>query len=460
MTNVENERTGTGRIGTRLRAARKAAGLTVADLAEQWRDRAPEQVRRRLPALKDLERTIRGHEAGTHAPGPRYRLLWAHALRMPESELFPEPLPHENASAVGNQGISPTAESTVVAKPAPHRLETDEEDVKRRQLIRDAGALAAGAAIAPILTTLTDAWQASHPRLPGATVSRAMLDDWTDAYRTHVRSYVNAPPEQVLAKLTRDWAEMAPHLAHVQPKDVERDLAHAAAQHAYLIAGTAIQIGDPRLATRWWTTSRLMADRSGDSLLSAYTRSWEVTNRVTDPHEDLGELLILAREARRLSGRHPSGTMIYATTVEAEVLAFMGHKRAAVDALRHAEDIFERIPSTEPDREELLRFDQCCVYSLAGLRDRALEAHRAAREFYRPETHLYNTIQLDLYETVLEAHRDPGEASRQAVSILEAVPEDRRIRRVTLTARRVLDALPEQALTLPAARELRALTTR
>ncbi|MGH3241011.1 MAG: hypothetical protein ACRDNL_11580 [Spirillospora sp.] len=331
--------------------------------------------------------------------------------------------------------------------------------MKRRQLIRDAGFLAAGAAVAPVLANLTDAWQAGHPRLPGATVSRAVLDDWAIAHRTHVRSYVNDPPERVLAILARDWAEMAPHLARPQPDDIERDLAHAAAQHAYLIAGTALQIGDPRLATRWWTTARDLADKSGDNLLSAYTRSWEVTNRVTDSREDLGELLALARDARRLSGRHPTGTMIYATTVEAEVLAFMGHKQAAVHAVRDAEDIFDRIPSTEPDREELLRFDQSCVYSLAGIRDRALEADQAARKFYQPETHLYNTVQLDLYRIALEARRDPVEASKQALSVVGAVPEDRRIRRVTLTARRVLEALPEQARALPAARELRALTS-
>ncbi|MFP3968518.1 hypothetical protein SMC26_39905 [Actinomadura fulvescens] len=144
--------------------------------------------------------------------------------------------------------------------------------------------------------------------------------------------------------------------------------------------------------------------------------------------------------------------------MEAEVLAFMGRPDAAVHAVRHAEEIFDRVPSTEPDREELLRFDQSCVYSLAGLRDRALEAHQAARKFYRPETHLYNAVQLDLYGIVLEARQDPNEASKQALKVLEALPEDRRIKRVTLTARRVLDALPEQAHALPTARELRALT--
>lgn len=96
-------------IGARLRAARKAAGLTVVDVAERWRDLAPERVRRRLPALKDLERTIRGHEAGEHTPGPRYRLLYARALAVPEDELFapdapaqPRPAPTPGRGAPGD----------------------------------------------------------------------------------------------------------------------------------------------------------------------------------------------------------------------------------------------------------------------------------------------------------------------------------------------------------------------
>ncbi|MER6815290.1 hypothetical protein ABT299_38990 [Spirillospora sp. NPDC000708] len=76
------------RAGARLRAARKAHGLTVADLAERFRDVAPERVRQRLPSLRDLERTIRGHEAGEHAVGPCYRLLYARALNTPEEALF------------------------------------------------------------------------------------------------------------------------------------------------------------------------------------------------------------------------------------------------------------------------------------------------------------------------------------------------------------------------------------
>ncbi|MCO5967451.1 transcriptional regulator [Actinoallomurus soli] len=76
------------RIGARLRAERKARRMTVQALAEAFRDNATERDRKRLPKLRDLCRTIRGHEAGEHPPGPRYRMFYAAVFGMSEEELF------------------------------------------------------------------------------------------------------------------------------------------------------------------------------------------------------------------------------------------------------------------------------------------------------------------------------------------------------------------------------------
>lgn len=76
------------RIGARLRGERKARRMTVEALAEAVRDAADERVRRRMPKLRDLCRTIRGHEAGEHPPGPRYKMLYAAVFGMSEEELF------------------------------------------------------------------------------------------------------------------------------------------------------------------------------------------------------------------------------------------------------------------------------------------------------------------------------------------------------------------------------------
>lgn len=76
------------RIGARLRNERKKRRMTVEALAEAFRDHATERDRQRLPKIKDLCRTIRGHEAGEHPPGPRYRMLYAAVFDMPEEDLF------------------------------------------------------------------------------------------------------------------------------------------------------------------------------------------------------------------------------------------------------------------------------------------------------------------------------------------------------------------------------------
>src|SRR5437868_238004 len=222
-------------IGARLRAAREAPPYwSRADLARRLRDAADPRDRDRMPHVPSLTSMIKQWEAGKWVPNPRYRALYARAMGRTEDELFP----------LAPQAPAATSTGTVDRSPTPNQ---GDDDVKRRRLIQDAGALTVGAVVAPVLTTLTEAWQASQPRLPGATVSQAMIDDWAAAYAVHIRSYTVDAPEVVLAGLTRDWTEMAPHLANRQPENVRRDLAHAAAKHAYLIAGTAVQLRDMRL---------------------------------------------------------------------------------------------------------------------------------------------------------------------------------------------------------------------
>jgi transcriptional regulator with XRE-family HTH domain len=76
------------RIGARLRSERLARRMTVDSVAEAFRDAAGERDRRRMPKLEDLRRTIRGHEAGEHPPGPRYQMLYAAVFGMAEADLF------------------------------------------------------------------------------------------------------------------------------------------------------------------------------------------------------------------------------------------------------------------------------------------------------------------------------------------------------------------------------------
>lgn len=98
------------RIGARIRAERKARRLTVEALAEAVRDAANERVRRRMPKLRDLCRTIRGHEAGEHPPGPRYRMLYAAVFGMSEEELFAADADESQWSLAADETFTPDDE--------------------------------------------------------------------------------------------------------------------------------------------------------------------------------------------------------------------------------------------------------------------------------------------------------------------------------------------------------------
>ncbi|GLZ15002.1 hypothetical protein Acsp04_52370 [Actinomadura sp. NBRC 104425] len=342
-------------------------------------------------------------------------------------------------------------------KAGPPASGKEQDPVKRRDLLQDGAKVTAGATVAPVLAALTQAWQSSEPKLPGASVSKAMIDDWGSAYDIHALSYRIDLPEVVLAALADDWSEMSEHLERWQPDGVRRDLSYVAARHAYLIAGTWLQVGNRRQANRWWLTARELADRSGSDLLSGLTREWEANMRTTDKREDLRELLALTEEALRLVGGQPSVERMQALGTKADLLALMGRHDEALAAIRQAEDVFERIPATAVSREHLLRYEQSFVYSLIGDEKNATKAQEAARNFYRADE--YATFQLRFHAVMLRAPSDPTEAASQAVRILNELPPERRVLRIRVAGRRVLDAIPAKAQNLPPVQELRNLTS-
>ncbi|MEU8202564.1 helix-turn-helix transcriptional regulator [Streptosporangium sp. NPDC049046] len=334
------------------------------------------------------------------------------------------------------------------------------EDMERRRLIRDAAVVAVGGAVAPALAALTDAWQASEPRIAGASVSGVMIDDWEDAAAAHAKTARTEPPAVVLTALAADFAEMAPHLARKQPDAVRRDLTHAAARHAALIAGKWTDMGNRRQARRWWRTTRALIDESGDRLLASWLRSREALHRRSDPAEDLTEVLKLSQEARRLAGQQPTAPLVAALTAEAKTLAAMGSHMDAVGTLREAEKMFDRLPALTGAFHSLgergLWFDRSLIYTLAGDVKNAAQSQDAAEGLYPVSDQTLPRIRL--HRAALHARTDPEQAAQEAFKIVDDLSIERWMTRYAMDAKLVLGALPEQARALPAARELRALT--
>ncbi|MFD0884101.1 helix-turn-helix domain-containing protein [Streptosporangium algeriense] len=431
-----NTSTGWQEFGRVLRFRREHHGLSLRDLAEQIRWNYSliskwEQGKNRPPV-----EAVKALDAELGAGGE----LMAQALHAAMTD------------------ADQARKGTVEAKASTR---DEGEDMERRRLMRDAAAVAVGGAVAPVLATLTDAWQTSEPRISGASVSQEMIDDWEDAADVHAkRAYVD-PPAVMLAALAADFADMAPHLSRTQPEPVQSDLAHAAARHAALIAGKWFDLGNRREAHRWWRKTRTLSERSGDALLAAWLTGREVLYRRQDPSENLDDVLLLAEQARRLAGTRPSVPLVAALCAEAQTLAMLGRHVEAVTTLRAAEDVFDQFPSqiiTLDSNWALCGtyFDRSLIYTLAGDVRRATEAQSAAEDLYPPE-HRTATL-IALHNAALHVRTDPEQGAQQALRLVEALPAERRDVRIRTTARIVLDSAPEKARVLPAVRELRALT--
>ncbi|WP_131736056.1 hypothetical protein [Actinomadura roseirufa] len=377
---------------------------------------------------------------------------------MTKEDLFGDELERRAQSASG----LPVEESpgipggTVEPSPTPDH---GDGDVNRRDLLQNVTALTAGAAAAPVFAALTQGWQDSEPVLAGASLSQDMIDDWEDAVGVHTQRARVEAPTVALAALAADFMAMAPHLARPQPEGVRRDLTHAAAQYAMLIAGKLVDLGDHRQSRRWWNKTRALGNESGDPLLASWLRGREALYRHGFPGEDLANVLAVAQDAERLAGDRHSVPLVSALASQAQILAHMGRYDDAIAALRKAEFSFDHMTTpmiVEDDwarREQGLWFDKSVVYTLAGDVRRATEA----QDRY-PKSDVGGAISISLHRAVLEARSDPAAGMEEASRIIQGIPAERRRTKHMTLGRIVLNVVPERARKLSAARELRALT--
>ncbi|MFI6917892.1 helix-turn-helix domain-containing protein [Streptosporangium sp. NPDC050284] len=432
-------------------------GQSTSNISAGWQEfgRALRAWReRRELSLRDLAERIRWNysligkwEQGKHRPS-------AAAITVLDAELGAGGELMTRALHAAMADADQLRRSTVEAKAS---IRDEGEDMERRRLMRDAAVVAVGGAVAPVLATLTDAWQASEPRISGASVSQEMIDDWEDAADVHVRrAYVDAPAI-VLAGLAADFADMAPHLNRFQPESVDRGLAHAAARHAALIAGKWFDLGHHREAHRWWKKTRTLSERAGDTLLASGLIGWEAAYRRQDPGEDLNAVLAVAQLARRLAGDQPSLSLVDNCGSEAQVLAMLGRHDESIAAWRVTEEVFDRLPSgvSAPDPGSM-HYARSVIYTLAGDATRATDAQSAVEGLYQPE-HRTATL-LAFHNAAIHARTDPVGGAQRALQIMERLPAERWDTRVKAAARIVLKVAPEEARGLPAVRELRALT--
>ncbi|WP_157430608.1 hypothetical protein [Actinomadura macra] len=429
------------RSGARLRAERKKRGLVVADLARLFREVAPERVAAGLPSRRNIERLIRGHEAGEHAAGPRYRLLYSAALEIPEEELFPDP----------PQVPAAVPKSTVER---PVTTPKDWDDMERRALLQLLAVLGSGASVS-----------AAHLETLRSGLDRALNlrddvtgEDWEQAVADHAYSIRVMSPAALVGVLSADIADLR-HMIDRRPDLDRTSMQRTSAQLAALMAMALEELGDP-LGSRWWRTAHSAAASAGDRHLEVYTRGRQARVSSTRPGA-----LRLANQAVELAGKRPSAGLAEAHATRAVILARTGDRSGAEQALRDLDDLYAQLPVE-------VTGDDAAVW---GWPRQRYVSERTNARLLLGDSSLYDELPKRPKSAIGARGQALGElktawarinagsvseGANDAAQAVAVLPPEHRTVTVKILAGAVCRSLPdEQARTLPAARELRALAT-
>ncbi|MFD0683064.1 helix-turn-helix domain-containing protein [Actinomadura fibrosa] len=434
------------RIGARVRAERKSRGLVVLDLAEQMKEAAPERVRRRLPSSRDLERTIRAHESGKRGIGPRYRILYARTFGIDEDELFPEFVPPP-----------PTVEGEdpATARTGAHTPDEGDE-MRRRAAIQFLAALSAGVAVPPgtletVLSGIDDA------------IGRPVdLAEWEAIVHEYGHLLLTRPVGSLVDGLTSDIVAVGQLLKRHEATDDVPGLLRVSAGLSGLLAIGLGDIGrhhEARIARR---TAQRAADACGDRDLQVWVRG-RAAQDVLWAGRPNHVVITLADDAIEIADGTPSSGLARAHSARAFVAADQGDAAGAEEALNAMKRTFDQIPDGGTDqsalmfRETQLRWAEGYAHTRTGDR-RAEAALEQALAIYPPSV-AGATLNLHIIQAArLVKERDIDAGLHHAITTLQAYHRPLSVAANKLV-NQVLHALPEQARSLPAAREFRELAS-
>jgi hypothetical protein len=388
--------------------------------------------------LKSLGRQMLDWEKGRHFPRD-WADAYATVLGIPCEELFAS----EEATAP-HMG-------TVEGSPTP---DTGDDDVKRRAALQLLAALGSGAAVPPgVLEELLSG-------LDHVLSHKTDIEEWERIVDDYGRQIYRQPFDVLIPALTADIVAVGELLKEGRSSHEQAGLLRVSTVLSGVLAETLSSMGDDRAARRTWSTARRAADASGDRTLRVWVRgraaqhaSWAGSSRHA--------VMAMVNEAGQIADGTPSSGVARAYAASACMAAFSGDKVMAHGSLDKLKRTFDELPngSSEPTvldfQESQLRWNEAYVRTTLGDKG-ALAAVEDAHALYPPTARapianlfLMRAIDmindgevrqgLDLAVTSLNGRPRPVMATRQLIG-------------------QILSAIPDAARTLPAGRELRALT--
>lgn len=331
-----------------------------------------------------------------------------------------------------------------------------EDDVERRDAIRLLAGIGSGAAVPmPVLESVLE-------RIERVLDERVDLDDWERTVAEYAYLNVRRPVGALVEDLAADVAAVARLLERGNPPRVQAGLLRVSAGLSGLLATEFGDLGNRRAARLSWRAARRAADASGDRELAVWVRAKEA--------DDLrwfgapaATIATQVDEAVALAGETPSCGLFRAHTVRAELAAARGDHGTARAAIRDFVRTAEGLPedADAPDAAvslfvsghagAFLDWHEAYVRTLIGDGRAAAVADRAIGGY--PDDTPGPVALLRLMQAVhLVRERDVTAGLGRALDVVGSGSLTTARRHL---AGKVLEALPEQARDLEAARELR-----
>ncbi|RBQ16075.1 hypothetical protein DP939_32755 [Spongiactinospora rosea] len=238
------------------------------------------------------------------------------------------------------------------------------------------------------------------------------------------------------------------------------DLLRIQAALAALYANALGRLSEHEASLRWWRTARQAADASKDQSLAVGIRGTEAGNALYGQRSP-GVVLELTQAARGLADGVPSWGLVYVLCAQARAAAVLQRHDEAMAALRQAETLVGGAELPVPSVMPSYWNDACptewtasLVYATVGDESRSAQARTTVfghKDYqYRAAARLHGAL-----ATV--ANGGIAEGLAAAMEIIDGVAPGHRTNTVTYTARLVLQAVPPEQRTSPAAADLRAV---
>ncbi|MEV7006382.1 helix-turn-helix transcriptional regulator [Streptosporangium sp. NPDC051022] len=470
----------------RLREQRRDRCWSQRELARRLVQSADEDIRRTLPTRESIVRLIKSYEAGRHRPRDPYRVLYCRVFGVAEAELFAtEDAPSTSLTPsrpplpiVSARSVAPTVIELLFAACTDSTLDGfAQERLPESKFVVDAldgGAMDRRTAMQ--LLTLLGAGALVPPNAVDeilSEVDRAIGDRegydlgdweriaWEYSFRTNT-----GPLGALVGDLTADIAEIGRLLDRTTSPSGRTGLLRVTVSLAQTLSGEFTHVHATSQARRAQRTARRAADASGDRDLRVAVRAADAWNSFA-----LGQpsqvILRLLDDAVQISDGVPSVALARTYAARATVLAARSAEEgdageAARTALRDLREVWDRLPDRDTKdeftywgfSERAMRFTEAEVFALLGDSREAMRAADQAYALYSPAL-VHGRANLRLIQSYsLVRERDVSDGLDHALTSVQGLPVTPYRR---LIVGRVVEALPERARTLPAARELRAL---